>query len=329
MLQYKSFAIMTRETLLDQAIRVLQKAEFIISEKCDIRPRSFDVGARRGKTFLLIKVLSNIEGLGENTSREMRRLAVLFNGTPVVIGEHTNDHPLESGAVYLRYGIPCVNVETFKDNFLEGVPPLVYAAPGGLYVEIDGDTLKAVREAKNISLGELAKQLAVSRRAISKYENGMNATVDIALKLEEILDTPLARPINMLVRFEKPESPEKDDLGDARDLEKEALRTMMSIGFDVFRTTRAPFNALSKDDDNKVLTGVSDYSEAVIKRARFMSSLAEVADTYSVFIVKKMSKSRNIGNTVLVGHEDLKALDDSEDLLTMLLKKHAGNGANN
>jgi putative transcriptional regulator len=258
----------------------------------------------------------------------MRRLAVLFSGTPIVIGEHTNDHPLESGAVYLRYGIPCVNIETFKDNFLEGVPPLVYAAPGGLYVEIDGDTLKAVRESKSISLGEMAKHLAVSRRSISKYENGMNATIDIALKLEEILDTPLARPINMLVRFEKPDDTE-NDLGDASDLEKEALGTMMSIGFDVFRTTKAPFNALSRDDDNKVLTGVSDYSEAVIKRARFMSSLADVADTYSVFIVKKMNKSRNIGNTVLVRHEDLKALDDSDDLLTMLLKKHAKKGTNN
>jgi len=320
---------MTRETLLDQAIRVLQKAEFIISEKCDIRPRSFDVGARRGKTFLLIKVLSNIEGLGEDTSLEMRRLAVLFNGTPIVIGEHTNDHPLESGAVYLRYGIPCINIETFMDNFLEGVPPLVYAAPGGLYVEIDGDTLKAVRESKSISLGELAKHLAVSRRAISKYENGMNATIDIALKLEEILDTPLARPINMMVRFEKPDEAEKDDLADASDLEKEALSTMRDIGFDVFRTTRAPFNALSKDDENKVLTGVSDFSEAVIKRAKFMSSLADVADTYSVFIVKKMNKSRAIGNTVLVRHEDLKALDDSDDLLTMLLKKHAKTGGNN
>jgi putative transcriptional regulator len=321
---------MTRDTLLDQAIRILQKAEFMISEKCDIRPRSFDFGARRGKTFLLVKVLSNIEGLGEDTSREMRRLAVLFNGTPIIIGEHTNDHPLESGAVYLRYGIPCVNIETFKDNFLEGVPPLVYAAPGGLYVEIDGDTLKAVREEKSISLGELAKHLAVSRRAISKYENGMSATIDIALKLEEILDTPLAKPINMLMMFEKPEdAQEKDDLRDASDLEREVLGAMMSIGFDVFRTTKAPFNALSRDDDNKVLTGVSDYSEAVIKRARFMSSLADVADAYSVFIVKKMSRSRNIGNTVLVRHEDLKGISDRDDLLTLLLKKHAHNGANN
>lgn len=323
---------MTRETLLDQAIRVLQKAEFMISEKCDIRPRSFDVGARRGKTFLLIKVLSNIEGLGEDTSREMRRLAVLFNGTPITIGEHTNDHLLESGAVYLRYGIPCVNIETFQDNFLEGVPPLVYAAPGGLYVEIDGDTLREVREAKNISLGELAKQLAVSRRSISKYENGMNATVEIALKLEEILDTPLARPIVMRATLDKSDDREDSKEDFSNELEREALGALKNMGFEVYRTKKAPFNALSSDEKNqknKVLTGVSDYTEAMVKRAKFMSSLADVADTYSVFIVKKMHHSRSIGNTVLVKHEDLKELDDSEDLLTMLLKKHAHEHSNN
>jgi putative transcriptional regulator len=319
---------MTRETLLDQAIMILQKAEFMISEKCDIRPRSFDIGARREKTFLLIKVLSNIEGLGEDTSREMRRLAVLFSGTPITIGEHTNDHALESGAVYLRYGIPCVNIETFQDNFLEGVPPLVYAAPGGLYVEIDGDTLKAVREAKNISLGELAKQLAVSRRAISKYENGMNATIEIALKLEEVLDTPLARPIDMRVAPDKADSREdsREDLNNASDMEREALGALMNIGFEIYRTKKAPFNALSSDEKdltNKVLTGVSDYTEAMVKRAKFMSSLADVADTYSVFIVKKMHHSRTIGNTVLVRHEELKELDDSDDLLTMLLRKRS------
>ena len=143
---------MTRETLLDRVIALLWKAEFILSEKCDIRPRSFDVAARRGKTLLLLKVLSNIEGLGEDTSQEMRRLSVLFNGSPMVVGEHTNDHPLETGAVYLRYGIPCVNIETLHDFFIEEVPPLVYAAPGGLYVEIDGETLRSLRESKNISL---------------------------------------------------------------------------------------------------------------------------------------------------------------------------------
>ncbi len=314
---------MTRETLLDRVIALLERADFILSEKCDIRPRSFDVGARRGKTFLLIKVLSNIEGLSEETSQEMRRLAVLFNGSPIVTGEHTNDHPLETGAVYLRYGIPCVNIETLHDYFLEEVPPLVYAAPGGLYVEIDGDTLRSLRESKKISLGELAKALGVSRRTISKYESGMNATVDAALKLEEILDAPIACPINMIVRFERPgpaDAP-SSDLRDAPELERDALGALMHIGFDVFRTTRAPFNALSREDNNKVLTGVSDVSEVMLKKAKFMSSLADVAGTYSLYIVKGAHQSKAIGNTVLLQSEELKKLDDSEELFTLFLRE--------
>lgn len=312
---------MTRETLVDQVIALLQKAEFMLSEKCDIRPRSFDVGARRGKTFLLIKVLSNIEGLGEETSQEMRRLAVLFNGSPIVVGEHTNDHPLESGAVYLRYGIPCINMETLHDYFIEGVPPLVYAAPGGLYVEIDGLTLKEVRELQNISLGELSKKLGVSRRTISKYENGMNATVDIAIKLEEILDVPLACPINMVVKIKQEKDEARNDLRNASALEKEALGALMDIGFDIFHTTRAPFNALSKDADNKMLTGVSDYSEAMLKRAKFMSSLASVAETYSLFIVKGIHHSRFIGNTAIIKEEELKRIDEAEDLFSILRER--------
>lgn len=314
---------MTRETLLDRVIALLWKAEFILSEKCDIRPRSFDVAARRGKTMLLLKVLSNIEGLGEDTSQEMRRLAVLFNGSPIVIGEHTNDHPLETGAVYLRYGIPCINLETLHDYFIEEVPPLVYAAPGGLYVEIDGETLRSLRESKKISLGELAMALGVSRRTISKYESGMNATIDAALKLEEILDAPIACPINMIVRFEKAETPDAapNDLRNASALEKDALGTLMHIGFQVYHTTRAPFNALSRDSSNKVITGVSDYSEAMLKKAKFMSSLADVTGTYSLFIVQGPHNSKAVGNTLLIKSEELKQLDDRDDLVELLSRE--------
>ena len=314
---------MTRETLLDRVIALLWKAEFILSEKCDIRPRSFDVAARRGKTLLLLKVLSNIEGLGEDTSQEMRRLSVLFNGSPMVVGEHTNDHPLETGAVYLRYGIPCVNIETLHDFFIEEVPPLVYAAPGGLYVEIDGETSRSLRESKNISLGELAMALGVSRRTISKYESGMNATIEAALKLEEILDSPIACPVNMIVKFEKARDADTspNDLRNASALEKEALGTLMHIGFEVFHTTRAPFNALSQDDVNKMLTGVSDYSEAMLKKAKFMSSLADVTGTYSLFIVKGPHHSKAIGNTLLIKSEELKQFDDRDDLFDLLLSR--------
>jgi putative transcriptional regulator len=69
--------------------------------------------------------------------------------------------------VYLRYGIPCVNIETLHDYFLEEVPPLVYAAPGGCTWRSTARR-PAAPGVEEPLLGELAKALGVSRRTISK-----------------------------------------------------------------------------------------------------------------------------------------------------------------
>ena len=56
---------MTKEVLIHQIIDVLSHAGFVVSERCNIRPRSFDIAARKDKTLLLCKVLFNIDGLNE------------------------------------------------------------------------------------------------------------------------------------------------------------------------------------------------------------------------------------------------------------------------
>jgi putative transcriptional regulator len=104
----------------------------------------------------------------------------------------------------MRYDIPAVNVQTLYDYFVENVPPLVSAAPGGLYVSIDGDVLKEARTKQAMSLGTLASELGVSRRTISKYEEGgMDASIDVVQHLEELLDVALAKSIDILQAFEK------------------------------------------------------------------------------------------------------------------------------
>ena len=68
------------------------------------------------------------------------------------------------------------------------------------------------------------------------------------------------------------------------------------------------------DNSNKVITGVSDYSEAMLKKAKFMSSLADVTGTYSLFIVKGPHNSKAVGNTLLIKSEELKQFDDRDEL---------------
>ena len=161
---------MNKEELTQRVIEILTRAGFTLSERCNIRPRSFDLAARRQGILLLLRVFSNVDGLNAPTALAMKHLSGCLNGSPLVIGSRSRNQVLEDGVAYFRHGIPSISLTTLYDCFVEGVPPLIYAAPGGLYVSIDGEHLKNIRITRNISLGELATELGISRRTISKYE---------------------------------------------------------------------------------------------------------------------------------------------------------------
>jgi putative transcriptional regulator len=108
---------MTKEVLIHQIIDVLARAGFALSDRCNIRPRSFDVAARKDDTLLLCKVLFNIDGLNEETAREMKYLAEYLGGSAIVVGAKTRDQMLEDSVVYMRYDILALNVQTLHDYF--------------------------------------------------------------------------------------------------------------------------------------------------------------------------------------------------------------------
>ncbi|MBP2030568.1 putative transcriptional regulator [Methanohalophilus levihalophilus] len=309
---------MTKDILIHQIIDVLDRADFVISNRCNIRPRSFDLAARKGDVLLFCKVLYNIDSLNEDTASEMRSLAEYLGGSPVLIGAKTRDQLLEDSVVYMRYDIPALNLQTLYDCFVEDVPPLVSAAPGGLYVSIDGDVLKEARSRMALSLGALATHLGVSRRTISKYEEGcMDASIDVVLQLEELLDVALARSIDILNRglreerrdfeLEKP-APSGDSI----------LSFIQGLGYDVLSTDQAPFKAVSKDPSTIFLTGISEYSGSMLKRAHLMSSISEVTQTRSVYIIEGNSKYTSVENTVLIEKKELDSLSDSDELDTLI-----------
>ncbi len=315
---------MNKELLINEAVSILGKAGFIISERCDTRPRSFDIAARRNNLLLLIKIISNIDGLNEETTKEMQFLSRHLHGYPIVIGEKTRDHSLEGGVVYFRYGIPAINISTMQDYFVEEMPPLIYAEHGGLYVNLDGFILKQERIKKNISLGALASLLGVSRRTISKYEDGeMAASVDVAIKLEEILDKGFTVSVDI---FEKLHSSESQKQETAVKQYSNVFSILENMGFDVMPISQAPFDAVSqtsnrKDENSTILTGVGDYTRTIVKKAHLMSSISEVAGTQSLLIVHGVSKTKNIEKTVLIDDKELKKFDDKDDFIDLLQER--------
>ena len=314
---------MSRSALVGNVTAMLEDAGFLVSDRCAIRPKSFDIAARRGKDVLLVKILGNIDAFDARTGAEMRRLGTYLNATPVVVGLRTRDEELKPGVVYFRNGVPVLSPDTALDLFVEEVPPLIYAAPGGLYVNIDSEVLADIREEKEWSLGKLAKELGVSRRTVSKYEDGMDASVEIAAELADLFDAPLTSPVSVLdgaeeIRDEEP-TPEDPDVAP----EDEPIATVFTrIGFEVHPTNRAPFKTVSENARRReqVLTGHSAFTEAAEKRARIMSSVGEVTRTRSVYVVDELIRE-SVDGTALIEKDEMEEIQDADDLRDLIMER--------
>ena len=308
--------MMDKELLAERVEEVLVQAGFSTSDRCYLRPRSFDLAARKGDMFLLLKILSNIDGLNEQTALEVRRLSKHLFASPLLVGEKTRDQYLEQGAVYYRYGIPTLSLSTLADCLLEEELPLVYAAHGGLYVRIDGIKMRKIRLERGISLGALASDLGVSRRTISKYETeSMDTSVDVALKLEEIFMQELIQPVDPFNSAGVEEA--------AGEVTDTILRLLLEIGFEVVPTAQAPFNAITRDNDLVVLTGVSKFSQSMLKKARLMSSLSAVARTKSAVIVDGETKLECIEETAIIERRELETIDRTREFESLVKEKQS------
>jgi len=316
---------MSRSALVGNVTAMLEDAGFVVSDRCAIRPRSFDVAARRGRDTLLLKILGNIDAFDAATGAEMRRLGQYLEATPLVVGLRTRDEDLKPGVTYFRHGVPVLSPDTAMELFVEKVPPLIYAAPGGLYVNIDSEVLEDVREDRDWSLGRLANELGVSRRTVSKYEDGMNASVEVATQLEELFDAPLTSPVDVLdgaddVREGEPmpEDPEVDPD------EEPIVAVLMRVGFEVHPTKRAPFRTVSEDErrEERMLTGHSEFTDAAQKRARIMSSVGEVTRTRSIYVVDR-ARQESVEGTALIERDEIENVRDVEDLKDLLKERAA------
>jgi putative transcriptional regulator len=318
---------MSRAALVGNVTAMLEDAGFLVSERCSIRPKSFDLAARRGEDVVLLKILGNVDALDAATGAEMRRLGIYLGATPMVVGLRTRDEDLKPGVVYFRHGVPVLNPDTATELFVDGAQPLIYAAPGGLYVNIDGDVLADEREERGWSLGRLATELGVSRRTVSKYEDGMNASVEVAVRLEELFGQPLSSPVDVLEGAEdvRDADPTPDDPAAHPD-DEHVVAVLTSAGFTVHPTARAPFKAVSEDSESgrrseHMLTGHSSMSRSAEKRARIMSSLGAVVRTRSVYFIEERGKRDAIEGTAIVGCDELERIDDPEDVRELIRER--------
>jgi len=301
---------MSQDRLLQMVISVMLSGGFEVSERFTMRPRSFDLIASNRRITLVIKVVSHIDSISEEVARDLEAIALHLKGSPLIIGERARDSDLERGAVYIRYGIYATSIATLHDFFVEGVPPLVYASPGGLFVDINGEVLRELREQRNMSLGDLGQSLGVSRRTISKYEGGMGTTLDIALKIEEIFDHGLVQPIDLLTQLNGEMTEEANSL-------ETPMAFLEEIGLKLHLMRRAPFQALITFREETILTGYGPVQK-VVKRAALIGNISQVTGMRAMCILTDYYKKKRVGKTLLIGEERLHRLETGAELIELI-----------
>lgn len=306
-----------RESLILQVFDVMEKENFEVSETCPAGFTCFDIFARRNVLLLLLKILTNIDSLSEKHAREILRIGNMLCASPLMVGRKTRNSEMEDGIVYERYTIPAVTINTFEDIMHEGALPVVFSARGGYYVKIDGPLLKEIRTKMCISLGDVAENIGVSRRSVHKYENeDVCMTLKTALRLEEFLDKSLVRPMNI---FFIPKMCEFT--GEVRsEFERSALNMLRELGFEVYPIKKAPFNALTKEEGEVMITKLSRSNYGRISEcARILKSISVTVGTDAFFVMDASKKfKKNIHGIPAVRRAELEKIDDSDELIDVL-----------
>jgi len=310
-----------RQDQLERELRtMLAKADFMVSEPHGLRSVSFDMVARRETLIIIVKCVQNAAAMDRETAHEMKILASTLGGAPLAVASHGAKGKLEDGVVFSRYGVPLLSMGTLKDLFVEGVPPYVFAGPGGLYVKIDSDVLRKAR-AGNVSIGELAEAAGVSRRAIQMYEDGMGAMLEAALRLEKFLGRNLILPVDPLSYDAGAAIDVSESASDASGLNAEVFASLGKLGYSVYQTAHCPFDALTRERENLYVTGVAKDPAGLGDKGLASYNVARIAGRQSVIFTRKATSKKNAGGSAVVGQDELKKVGDPADLRRLVRER--------
>lgn len=311
---------MKREQLLEETRQALGKTGFFLSQPHGERGLSFDFVARRDDLLLIVKVFQNVDSLSKENASELKAIGRALEGSPLVVGERSGTGTLEDGVIYSRFDVPILCRSTLLEFLEEGVPPFLFSAPGGLYVRLDAAALRRLRDDRGLSLGALAEIAGVSRRTIQMYLEGMAATVDVAMRLEDVLQESLALPVDPFAFV--PEDPAAEGAPPHLvGFERELYRRLQRLGYNVLPTIRSPFDALSRRDTLTLLTGVGDPETSIDRKAEVVSNISRVVEKDSVLFVVRRSVRMSVLGIPVIGREELRRAKDSDDVEEMISER--------
>ena len=203
------------------------------------------------------------------------------------------------------------------------MPINIYAAPGGLYVNLDEEKLRKMRQEKNISRGTFARHVNVSRRTVRMYEEGMNARVEVAYRIEELLEDAITTPIDIFKNTPhiKINLRLHQEIDQIKALQQEIFSLLQNVGYKIIPMDRCPFEALSTEKEKILLTCVHKYDDKLPKKAQVVSSISKITERHAVVFTEKGGKKKNVEGTPIIAKKELKKIQDPEEVIDLIIER--------
>ena len=96
---------------------------------------------------------------------------------------------------------------------------------------------------------------------------------------------------------------------------------LRELGYSVVPTIRCPFDALAKEEDLLLLTGIGENQQMIERKARVVGNISRVTEKKSVIFVSQKVSTNDIGGTPLITRDELRRADDSDDVLELILQR--------
>ncbi|MHA1733325.1 MAG: hypothetical protein ACTSU5_15370 [Promethearchaeota archaeon] len=307
----------------------------VFATEPSMRNATVDLIARKDETLLLLKFVRDIDRFTSNQTKELKYLAHILKGIPLIVGERNRRGELEDNIVYNRNGISTLSPNSLG-LFLDVHSSLhVFAKRGGFFVKIDGSKLRKLREARNISRMAIAGLLEVSKKAVENYErNAMSPGFEKYKKMKEFFGEDFCKSIDPMEWLEDIVLPTRPG---ATEFQKEVGEIFEDLGLHPFWAEKSPFDLfISKSDvegcaskgNSSLVPIVSDvtegdpeeYSEKLQNMSRFHAIIRERV----LFIVDDLpvpKYKREIHPVPVICETELRLCKDLKELKKKLLER--------
>lgn len=302
------------DELIDSVWKTVEKHGFrVIKLSTPSNPanRSIDMYLWRndGKS-LHLKIAVDINDIDYFEQKDLFGVGSVLKSKPLAISEYEDRIELEDEVIYEKNRLPVVNVNTLDSLLSCSKNLFIVGKKKDFFVRINGEKLKKARIERDISLGQLADMLKVSRKSVYEYERGSyNVSIDVAEKLIDVLSDEILKPFNIYeeeIFIDTNLKNKPDNL-----IEEKVLNILDEVTDIHYHVKKAFVDIIAKRDEKKLFVVVEHSKSSAtlqekiedIERFSFMKDIVRIA-------VTNEKKTDYTSTTIITNTEKLKKLLD-------------------